>query len=117
MLILVNTDRNIEGTEVLTARIREAVALALDHFSTHITRVEVHLSDENGAKENGSKDTRCMLEVRLEGRPPVAVTEHALTVDQAVHGATGKVTRLLESTLGRLRETVHQEHRLPDADG
>lgn len=106
MKIQLNTDVHIDGTEALAARVSATVEQALARFSEHVTRVEVHLSDENGAK-SGQKDQRCMLEARFEGRQPVAVTEHAPTLEQAVQGAAQKLARLLGSTLGRLNE--HRE--------
>jgi hypothetical protein len=42
-----------------------------------------------------------VMEARLEGRQPVAVTHQAATLDQAVEGAAHKLARLIESTLGR----------------
>jgi len=45
-----------------------------------------------------------MLEARIEGRQPIAVTHQAASLDQAVDGAAGKLTRLIESDLGRLRD-------------
>jgi len=103
MKIQLNTDDHIDGTEALAAQVRATVEQALQRFAEHITRVEVHLSDENGAK-SGQRDQRCMLEARLEGRQPVAVTDHAATLEQAVHGAAQKLERLLDSTLGRLHD-------------
>jgi ribosome-associated translation inhibitor RaiA len=103
MKIQLNTDVHIDGNEALAAQISATVEQALDRFSEHITRVEVHLADVNGGKR-GQKDHRCMLEARLEGRQPVAVTEHAATLEQAVEGAAQKLVRLLDSTLGRLNE-------------
>ena len=44
-----------------------------------------------------------MMEARLEGRQPIAVTNEAATVDRAVDGAADKLNRLIESTLGRVR--------------
>ena len=73
MQVQINTDHNIEGREVLTTQVRGVVEGALTRFSDHITRVEVHLSDENSHK-GGQNDKRCMLEARLERRRPVAVT-------------------------------------------
>lgn len=102
MKIQVNTDTHIDGHERLAAHVSATIEHALKRFSDHVTRVEVHLSDENGEK-SGPHDQRCMLEVRLEGRQPVAVTEHADTQEQAVVGATQKMQRLLDSTLGRLQ--------------
>lgn len=103
MNIQLNTDAHTEGTEELTARVNAIIELALERFSKQVTRVEVHLSDENGGK-SGQRDQRCMLEARLEGLQPVAVTEHAATQAQAVQGAAQKLARLLDSTLGRLNE-------------
>jgi ribosome-associated translation inhibitor RaiA len=76
---------------------------ALSQLSDHITRVEVHLSDDNGDK-SGNNSKRCMMEARLEGRQPIAVTDQAATLDQAVDGAALKLTRLIEHTLGRLHD-------------
>jgi len=103
MQIQINTDHNIEGHEALNARISGAVESALSRFSGHITRVEVHVSDENGDR-GGQDDMRCMMEARLNGRQPIAVTHQAATLDQAVDGAADKLSRLVESTLGRLRD-------------
>ena len=109
MQIQINTDHNIEGHEALAAQVSEVVESALSLVSDHITRVEVHLSDENGDKR-GQNDKRCMMEARMEGRQPVAVTHQSATLVQAVDGAADKLTRLIESTLGRRR---HQEsHRV-----
>jgi ribosome-associated translation inhibitor RaiA len=104
MQIQINTDRNIEGHEALAAQVRGVVERALSRISDHITRVEVHLSDENSDKKGGNDDMRCVMEARLEGRQPIAVTHQAATLDQAVDGAADKLTRLIESTLGRLRD-------------
>ena len=73
---------------------------ALNPFSDRVTRVEVHLSDVNSDK-GGQDDKRCMMEVRLEGRQPTAVTHEATTLEQAVAGAVGKLKRSVEHTLDR----------------
>jgi len=103
MQIQVNTDNNIEGREKLTDHVRSVVESALNRFKDRITRVEVHLSDQNGDK-SGQGDKRCMMEARLEGRQPTAVTHEAATLDQAVDGAADRIQRLIKSTLGRLQE-------------
>lgn len=104
MQIQINTDRNIEGHESLAAQVRGVVEGTLGRVSDQITRVEVHLSNENSDKKDGNNDMRCMMEARLEGRRPIAVTHQAATLDQAVNGAGDKLTRLIESTLGRQRD-------------
>ena len=108
MQIQINTDHNIAGHEAMATQVRGVVESALSRISDHITRVEVHLSDESGHK-NSLNDKRCVMEARLEGRQPVAVTHQAATIDQAVDGAIDKLARLIESTLGRLR--AHESHR------
>ena len=102
MQIQINTDHNIDGREALAAQVSGTVESALSRFSDHITRVEVHLSDENSAKK-GHNDKRCMMEARLEGRQPIAVTHEAPELDQAVAGAADKLARSIENTLGKLR--------------
>ena len=51
MKILLNTDTHIESNEALAAQINTVIEQALVHFEKHITRIEVHLSDENGDKK------------------------------------------------------------------
>jgi ribosome-associated translation inhibitor RaiA len=103
MQIQIDTDRHIEGHERLAAWARGVVEQALNHVSDRITRVAVHLSDENGDR-SGQQDKRCLMEARLEGHQPIAVTHQAATMDQAVNGAAEKLTSMIESILGRLRD-------------
>ena len=102
MHIQVNTDNNIDGREELAAQVEAVVEKALSRFTDQITRVEVHLSDENSHK-NGQNDKRCLMEARLEGRQPTAVTHQAASLGQAIDGAADKLKTVIESTLGRLR--------------
>ena len=108
MQIQINTDHNIQCHESLANKIRGTVESALSHVKDQITQVEVYLSDENSDKKGGHDDMRCVMEARIEGRHPIAVTDQANTVDQAVDGATEKLTKLIEHTLGRLRDQRHQ---------
>jgi len=113
MIIQVNTDSNISGRESLGDSVRETVEGALIHVSENITRVEVHLSDVNGTKSGGD-DIKCVMEARLEGRTPVAVTHHATNLDQSVEGAADKLSRLIQNTLEKLRdESRHRTDPIP----
>ncbi len=104
MQIQINTDRNIDGNEALAAYVRSETEHALSRFRDHITRVEVHLSDENSDKKDGKGGQRCAMEARLEGRKPIAATHQALTLEQAVNGAADKLSRLIESTMGKIND-------------
>lgn len=103
MKIQINTDNNIEGSDELTQQTQVAVESALERFSQRITRVEVHLSDENSSRKGGT-DKRCVMEARLEGMQPVAVTDQAENMEQAVNGAADKLEKLLDHELGRLSD-------------
>jgi ribosome-associated translation inhibitor RaiA len=100
MQIQINTDHHIEGHETLSAWATGEVKTAMARHSDHITRVEIHLTDDNANKGRPS-DKRCVLEARVEGRPPLVVTEHAENFHQSVTGAIDKLNRVIESTLGR----------------
>ena len=69
MQIQVNTDDNVEGCNELAHRIEVEINNTLGRFSDQITRIEVHLSDENAGKSGGA-DKRCLMEARLAGRQP-----------------------------------------------
>ena len=99
--VQVNTDHNIHGSAHLTETIIDTVNAALGRFAKRLTRVEIHLSDDNGGKTNGD-DKRCLLEARPANHQPIVVTHVAGTVDDAVDGALRTMTQLLTSTFARL---------------
>ncbi|CAN5373544.1 hypothetical protein BH09VER1_BH09VER1_06140 [soil metagenome] len=101
MKIQINTDKNIAGHEELAEEAEATVQNTLGHLAEHITRVEVHLSDENSDK-GGSHDKRCLMEARLERHQPIAVSDEAASIGQAIDGAAEKLKRSLDHTLGRL---------------
>jgi ribosome-associated translation inhibitor RaiA len=103
MKIQINTDNHIEGREELAEEAKATVESTLGHLVEHITRVEVHLSDENSGK-GGSHDKRCMMEARLEGHQPLAVSDEAESIGQAIEGAAEKLKKSLDHTLGRLHD-------------
>lgn len=102
MLVEVNTDKNIKGSERLNEYCTSMVEAELDRFAEHITRIEIHLSDEN-ADKGGDDDKRCLLEARLKGKAPVAVTNTASTIDDAISGAIDKITKVLETSIDKMR--------------
>ena len=85
----------------MALRAEAVVERILGHLAKHISRIEVHISDENGDK-GGEHDKRCMMEARLDGHPPFAVTQEAQTFDLAIEGAAEKLKDSLDHILGRL---------------
>lgn len=103
MIIQTNTDKNIEGSEALENHVKDTVMHKLGHWTERITRVEVHLNDENAFK-TGVKDHRCMMEARPEGAQPLAVTHFAPNVHQAVIGAADRLANLVTNHFGKALE-------------
>jgi ribosome-associated translation inhibitor RaiA len=103
MLVNVSTDNHIDGSEDLFTQIRDEVAQGLERFGEEITRVEVYLGDVNGPK-GAADDQRCLMEARVAGRTPVAVTHRAASLREAVDGASEKLERALDSVFGRLKD-------------
>jgi ribosome-associated translation inhibitor RaiA len=84
MKVQLNTDANIAGNEALSQQVEAIINDTLDRFSQHITRVEVHLSDENSNEKFGANDQRCLIEVRLANHQPIAVSDQGPDIG-AVH--------------------------------
>ena len=95
MKIQLNTDKNISGNQRLEDYLNPLITTELARFSEYITRVEVHLADENSDKK-GVNDKKCTLEVRMENKQPFTVTSHSNTVEEAVNDALKKIKPALE---------------------
>ena len=103
MQVQINTGHNIEGSEQFDDYVRSTVEASLGRFAEQITRIEVHLTDDNGAKANGD-DKRCVVEARPAGMQPVAVTHVAATLEEAIDGAVDRLERLLDGTFSKLHD-------------
>ena len=101
MIVQVHANPDVEAGEQLRAEVESLVASVVGRFAERISRVQVHLGDENSSAKRGSNDKRCMMEARIDGAAPVAVTETAPTIAQALNGAADKLERTLDSRLGR----------------
>ena len=103
MQIQINTGESVNGREALYRHTEGVVTDALGRFGDHVTRVEIHLSDVNGHKA-GENDKRVLMEARIAGRQPIAVTDQAGSLHQAIDGATQKLKRSLDAALGKLAD-------------
>ena len=102
MTIQFNTDKNLTLHEEFRDKLNDLLSEELSRFSEYITRIEVHLSDLNGHKD-GQNDKRCMLEARVEGRPPIAVSAGDDTYELSVSAAIDKLKSSLDTILGRIK--------------
>ena len=103
MTIQINTGKNLNGEDRRQVFFISQIAEALQRFESYITRIEVHLKDENGKKE-GFNDISCLLEARLEGRQPIAITNQAGTIELAIEGAIDKIKTAIETILGKIQK-------------
>jgi hypothetical protein len=115
MQIQINTDHHIDGSEARDTWVRGVLEAALAPWADQLSRVEVHFSREN-AGHAGAADLRCLIEARLNFRPPVAAVHHAEALDGALNGATHKLLRALQHAKGRADKHAHDARALPVED-
>jgi hypothetical protein len=101
MHVEVNTDNHITGSDQLSRQVESEVEASVGRFGDQIIRVIVQLQDNNGHK-SGERDKRCVMEARIAGHQPVAVSHEASTLDDAIAATAEKLERSLDHILGRL---------------
>lgn len=102
MEIQFNTDNNIKDAGRASDFFSPIIEKEFKRFNSHVTRFEVHLSDENSIKD-GLEDRKCVIEARLKGKKPIVVTNSSDTNDKAIKGAIDKMKTSIDSILGRLK--------------
>jgi ribosome-associated translation inhibitor RaiA len=115
MQIQINTDHTISEHSRLDEHVRSVVESSIGRFGDHVSRVDVHLSNEN--KEKGADGGNyCMMEARVHGCEPVVVHEHGVDLHQSISSAASKLKRALDSALGRLNDKkMHQPPVAPES--
>ncbi|MEX0287006.1 MAG: HPF/RaiA family ribosome-associated protein [Paracoccaceae bacterium] len=96
MQIQVNTDNFIHGDERVIEVSEAAVRADLDIFADRLTRVEVHLKDQNADKQ-GPDHIRCTMEARPRGLDPLAANHDAADIQAALKGAAKTLRARLSS--------------------
>jgi ribosome-associated translation inhibitor RaiA len=100
MKVQINTDSNIEGSVRLESYFASEIEKTLARFDDKVTRIEVHFGDENSTK-NSFGDKRCLIEARPANMQPIAVTEHADSIEKAFNGALDKIKKVLKTTFDK----------------
>jgi ribosome-associated translation inhibitor RaiA len=103
MQVQVNTGNGSNNTEALERWAEAEIRQALARFDGELARVEVHLTAGSPDK-GGASDKRCVMEARLARHDPLAVNHNAPNQDLAFRGASEKLKRVLDHTLGKLRD-------------
>jgi len=102
MKLQINTDNTVEGGAELVEMVEARVRSAMERYEDRLTRIEAHLSDEDGQKSGSGTDKRCLLEARPAGLDPVVVTGASDTLERACTDALRKMQSLLDTTFGRI---------------
>jgi len=103
MLVQIHTDKNIEGGSRFAEFFSNEIKNELARFDEIVTRIEVHVSDENGNKSTPN-DKKCVIEARVEKKQPIAVTATADSAEKAFFEALEKIQRVLDTTLDKIKE-------------
>lgn len=114
MQIQVNSDNHIQSSARLEEWVRTTVESTLGRYEEDLTRIEVHLRDENGDKP-GPHDMRCQMEARPKGHQPISVSHKADSLEQAIEGAATKLDHALEHLFGKLRGKRAVVQKVADA--
>jgi hypothetical protein len=101
MDIQVRTDVHVNGDEALTRYVTDTVTAGLATHRMRLGSVQVHLSEESGARK-GPPDLVCMIEARPSGHGPVVVRRHATTKGEAIRAAVAGTREALDRLFGRL---------------
>jgi ribosomal subunit interface protein len=104
MQVQVETDNHVEGREKLIEHVEGVIRDAVDRYEDQVTHVEAHLGDVNSGEKSGDRDMRCMFEARVAGLKNIAVKHHAESLHLAIEGAADKLTKALDSTLGKVQD-------------
>jgi ribosomal subunit interface protein len=102
MLIQINTGE-FKTTPALEERVNDRVGRALQHVADRVTRVEVHVRDDNRHKA-GQTDKRVTMEARIAGRQPLVVEDAGDDIYTVVDSAAEKLGRAVKRELERMAE-------------
>jgi ribosome-associated translation inhibitor RaiA len=103
MQIRVDVDEHIDGSEELMVRVEGVIEGSLDRYQDRIARVEVHLSQLSQPRA-GTRDLSCRMEAHASGLQPIAASHEAMTLTEAIHGASAKLERAVHAALGRVKK-------------
>ena len=106
-----NSDSSVMGTDNVAERIEAQLRHRIARYEERLTRIEVHVSDEN-AHKHGHDDKTCTIEARPRGGKPIGLHGKADKVDDAARKAANTLVQRLERVFGK--EARHGHDARPD---
>ncbi len=103
MQVIINSDNQVDLNQQTIEQWQTEIATSLQRFSDWVTRVEVHVTDENSDSKGGSDDIRCLMEARPANRQPVSIEVRAASLEQAISDSIQTMNRRLGTILDKER--------------
>ena len=110
MQVIINSDNQVDLQDDFRQHWQTEITSSLQRFSDWITRIEVHLTDENSNSKGGIDDIRCLIEARPADRQPVSIEVRGESAESAL--ADGVQT--LGRRLGTMIEKKRTQQRKPN---
>ena len=95
MLVQINFG-DVQHSEAIESWARERISAQLGHLAEKLTRVEVHLRDDNSATRSSDDDKRCVMEGRIAGQRPLAVDHSGRDLYKVIDETAGKLARAVK---------------------
>ncbi|MGI9516899.1 MAG: hypothetical protein ACR2NP_07645 [Pirellulaceae bacterium] len=103
MQVIINSDNQVDLNDDLIQQWQGEISDSLQRFSHWVTRVEVHLTDENSNSKSGVSDIRCLLEARPADKQPVSVEVRGPSAEHALADGIQTLTRRLGTIVDKAR--------------
>lgn len=100
MLLQINFG-DVQHSSALESWAEERVHKQLGYLTEKLTRVEVHLRDDNSAAKSSNDDKRCVMEARIAGRRPLAVDHSGGDMYKVIDETAAKLSRAVKTDIER----------------
>lgn len=105
---------NIQTSAAIEAWVDRKLAGVFRKYGARMTGVEVHFEDVNGPRRGGD-DLRCVMEARVNGREPIAVSAWAGDLYAAIDAAARKLDMAIGKVVDRAEARAHRRFRRAQA--
>ncbi|MEM7625587.1 MAG: HPF/RaiA family ribosome-associated protein [Planctomycetota bacterium] len=100
MIVQINAG-DIQSSDALRDHAQDTVEAALKHVADKVTRVEIHLRDDNASK-SAANDKRVTMEGRIAGQQPLVVDHATDDLYKSIAEAASKLGRAINTRLQRI---------------
>lgn len=103
MQVIMNSDNQVDLNGESIEHWRSEITTSLERFNDWITRVEVHVTDENSKSKEGTDDIRCLIEARPANKQPVSVEVRGSSAENAISDGIKTMQRRLSAMVDKAR--------------